>query len=58
MLAKVVITKLCIYNTMAVAAMEVSATDLAREWETCAELRRRATQHQLAPGMDIKYMNQ
>lgn len=27
----------------------VSATDLARAWEKCADLRRRASQHQLVP---------
>ena len=32
---------------LAMADPTVSATDLARAWEKCADLRRRASQHQL-----------
>lgn len=32
---------------LAMAESSVSATDLARAWEKCADLRRRASQHQL-----------
>lgn len=32
---------------LAMADTTVSATDLARAWEKCADLRRRAAQHQL-----------
>ena len=48
-------TEVCSLKAMAVMDLDamdehVSATDLAREWETSAELRRRASQHQLVSG--------